>query len=364
MKKQQPDYILLFTVSLLIGLGLIMITSAGVVISYERFNETYYFLKHQIFNLLIGIALGFIAFKIPYKLWSRFALFFFTVSLILLIGVFIPGFGLNYGGAKRWISFGFLSIQPAEILKLTLIIYLAAWLSKKNKEKGEDSQFLLSFFLIIGLIAFLLIKQPDVGTLGIIFLTAVAIYFLAGIKILHFIPITVAAISAFWILIKTAPYRINRWTIFLHPEIDPQGIGYQINQTLLALGSGGIFGLGLGQSRQKYNYLPEPITDSIIAIIGEEIGFIGLVFLVSLFLIFALRGFKICKNIPDSFGKLLAGGITFQIVIQALIHMGAISGLIPLTGLPLPFISYGGSSLIISLIGTGILLNISSHVKT
>jgi len=364
MKTHQPDYILMFVIFALVIYGLLMLASAGIVMSQDNFGESYYYFRHQLFyGVLVGLFFWIIFQKIDYHLLKKLALPGFILTIILLILIFIPGLGYGYGGADRWIKFGSLSLQPSEVCKLTFILYLALWLEKRGRTLTNFQTGFLPFIFLVGLVGFLLILQPDVSTLGIICLTALAIYFLAGAKLYHIAFLILSGVGILAVLIKTAPYRMQRLTVFLHPEVDPQGIGYQINQALLAIGSGGILGLGLGHSRQKYNYLPESISDSIFAIISEELGLIGTLILISLFIILALRGFRIAKNAPDAFGKLVAGGITFWIISQAFMNIMAISGLIPLTGIPLPFISYGGSALVISLIAMGIVLNISKHTK-
>jgi cell division protein FtsW len=215
----------------------------------------------------------------------------------------------------------------------------------------------------MGVIGFLIIKQPDIGTLGVIVLATMAMYFSSGARITHLLTLFFAGLLGVFTLIKISPYRLNRMLAFMNPDVDTQGISYQINQALIAVGSGGIFGIGLGHSRQKFNYLPEPVGDSIFAIVGEELGIIGAMILVALFVYFALKGFRIAKDAPDSFGKLLAVGITSWIIFQAFINMGSIIALIPLTGVPLPFISYGGTSIIFLLAGVGLLMNISKQAK-
>ncbi len=364
MKTHQPDYILMFVTFALVIYGLLMLASAGIVMSQDNFGESYYYFRHQLFyGVLVGLFFWIIFQRIDYHLLKKLALPGFILTIILLILIFIPGLGYGYGGADRWIKFGSLSLQPSEVCKLTFILYLALWLEKRGRTLTNFQTGFLPFIFLVGLVGFLLVIQPDVSTLGIICLTALAIYFLAGAKLYHIAFLILSGVGILAVLIKTAPYRMQRLTVFLHPEVDPQGIGYQINQALLAIGSGGILGLGLGHSRQKYNYLPESISDSIFAIISEELGLIGALILISLFIILALRGFRIAKNAPDAFGKLVAGGITFWIISQAFMNIMAISGLIPLTGIPLPFISYGGSALVISLIAMGIVLNISKHTE-
>jgi cell division protein FtsW len=358
--NQKPDQILTTTTFALIVFGLVMISSAGIAISQQRFGDPYYFFKHQLFyGVLPGLFLMYIVQKIDYHFWRKFAFIFFAFNLLLLVLIFIPGLGLNFQGASRWLKFGPFSFQPSEMLKLSLILYLAAWLESKKDLKTDFFEGLVPFLAILGIVGFLIIKQPDMGTLGIIIVIAMSIYFVSGARIYHIAAMAGFGILSFIALVKFESYRMNRLLVFLHPELDPQGIGYQINQALLAIGSGGIFGLGLGHSRQKFNYLPEPIGDSIFAIICEEIGLIGAAILIILFFLFALRGLKIAQNAPDTFGKLIAVGITSWIIFQALINISAIVGLIPLTGITLPFISYGGTSVVFSMVGVGILLNIS-----
>jgi len=362
--QRKPDYSLLATVFALVIFGLVVLASASVVVSRNKFDQNYYYFFHQlIYGALVGFIFLAVAQKINYRFWKKYALLLFIAGLGLLFLTLASNFGEAYNKASRWITIGGFSFQPAEIFKLVFILYLAAWLEKREKEINNFSTGLVPFLAILALVGILLIKQPDIGTLGAIIAIAMAIYFAAGVKISYLLVIISGGIAVFWGLIKMAPYRINRLTVFLHPEVDPHGIGYQINQALLALGSGGILGLGLGHSRQKYNYLPEPIGDSIFAIIGEEVGFVGLLILLALFIIFAWRGFKIAQEAPDSFGKLTAVGITSWITFQALMNIMAITSLIPLTGIPLPFISYGGTALATSLLGVGILLNISKYRK-
>jgi len=358
--NNKPDQILITTIFALLVFGLVMISSAGVAISQSRFGDSYYFFKHQLFfGVLPGLLLMYIAQKIDYHFWKKFAFPLFVLNLFFLILVFIPGLGLNFQGASRWIRLGPFSFQPSEMLKLTMILYLAAWLEAK-REKGRDLfEGFFPFLAIIGTVGFLIIKQPDMGTLGSIVLISMAVYFMSGARWQHLGAMLGLGGLAFLALVKFESYRMSRLLVFLHPELDPRGIGYQINQALLAIGSGGIFGLGLGHSRQKFNYLPEPVGDSIFAIIAEEIGLIGAAVLVILFVIFAMRGLKIAKRAPDTFGRLVAVGVTSWVIFQALMNIAAISGLVPLTGVTLPFISYGGTSLVFLMVGVGILLNIS-----
>jgi len=365
MKVHQIDYSLILIVFLLVAFGLIILSSASVVLSQDMSDQSYYFLKHQ---LVYGVGLGIICLalcqRIPYHYWQKIAFPLIILSIVLLSLVFVPQLGYGHGGAKRWINLGFFSLQPFEFAKITFIIYLSALLSRKGETKQVLKQSLLPFLTMAGIISLLVLFQPNMSALIIIVLFSGLLYFLAGTNFFLIVSIIAGVgLAGFFALIKTAPYRMSRLTVFLHPEIDPQGIGYQINQALLAIGSGGLFGLGLGHSIQKWKYLPEAIGDSIFAIVAEEMGLIGAGILVALFVLLAWRGLRIAKNAPDKFGYLLASGITGWFFFQAFINMAAISGIMPLTGMPLPFISYGGSAMVASLIGIGILANISRYSK-
>ncbi len=364
-KNKNLDKTLLSIILILMVFGLMMIASAGIIYSETRFGDNYYFFKHQFFfGFIPGLAVLYFFQKIDYHYWRKIAVPLFLISLIFLILVFIPGVGTKVYGASRWIQLGHLSFQPSEMAKIATILYLAAWFESKGKRRiGDFFEGVAPFLGILGILGFLILKQPDTGTLGLIILVSGIIYFVSGAKISHTLALVFTALVGLWMLIKLAPYRMNRFLVFLNPELDPRGIGYQINQALLAVGSGGIFGIGLGHSRQKFNYLPEPVGDSIFAIIGEELGIIGAGTVVLLFVILAFRGFRIARNSPDDFGKLVAVGITSWIVFQAFINIAAITSIIPLTGIPLPFISYGGTSLVFLLAGSGILLNISKQTK-
>jgi len=364
IKTNSADRGLLIIIFLLLGFGLVVLSSASMEVSRTHFNKPYYYFFHQlIYGVGIGLIFFFIAQKIHYRFWKKTSVLILALSMIALILVFVPGLGFGYGGAKRWIDLGLFSFQPSELVKLGFIIYLAAWLETRKTEIKTFSQSTLPFLIIMGLISILVIAQPDIGTLGVIAMAGIMVFFIAGAKFSHILLIALSSLTALFALIKIAPYRMNRLLVYLNPEIDPLGIGYQIKQALIAIGSGGLFGLGLVHSRQKYNYLPSPASDSIFAITAEELGFIGASVLVALFLLLALKGFKIAKNSPDRFAQLTVVGITSWLVLQAFVNIGAITGLIPLTGITLPFISYGASSMILSLFGVGILVNISKHTN-
>lgn len=362
-ENKKSDRVLFYAIFALLVFGLMMIASAGVSYSKTRFGDAYFFFKRQLLGVSIGLIVLYFAQKVSYNFWKKMALPFFIASVALLVLVFVPGIGSKIYGASRWIQLGAVSFQPSEMLKISIIIYLAAWLESRGERTKDFFEGFVPFIAMLGLVGFLLMKQPDMGTMGVVILMAVSIFFIAGSKISHLLLMLVSGIVSLAALIKMEAYRMDRLTVFLHPELDPKGIGYQINQALLAIGSGGIFGAGLGHSLQKFNYLPEPVGDSIFAIIGEELGILGCVVVVGLFVTVAARGMKIARQAPDLFSKYAAVGISSWIFFQAAINISAISGLIPLTGIPLPFISYGGTSIIFLMAGAGILLNISKYAK-
>lgn len=361
----KPDYVLIGLIGVIIVFGLVMLSSASSVAAYEKFQDNYWYFKHQIiFGLLPGIAAFLVMVKIDYRKWKKYAFPLLIISIILLLIVFIPGLGASYGRARNWINFFGMSMQPAEIVKLTFLLYLTAWLEKREKDKIKDfSSSFIPFVAVLGVIIFLMALQPDIGTMIVIVLISLAVYFSAGGSLIHLSWLSLLGGGFLFLLIKIAPYRAARLTTFLHPELDPQGIGYHINQALLAIGSGGLFGLGFGHSRQKFQYLPEVAGDSIFAVIAEELGFIFSVALVVLFIFLAVRGFKIAERAPDGFGRLVAVGITSWFIFQAFINIGAMINIFPLTGIPLPLVSYGGTAMAVGLAAMGILVNISKYVR-
>ncbi len=360
-----PDYSLIAVFAALLIFGLVMLTSAGAAVGFQKFNDSFYFLKQQFIKGLVpGLFAFFIMSRIDYRKWKDYAVPMLLISIVLLISVFIPGLGAEYGTAKSWINIGGFSLQPSEIVKLTFLLYLASWLERRGTKGAQDIYYgLLPFIIILGVIMFLMMLQPDMGTMSIIVLISLVVYFIGGANIAHLSWITLAGFALLAALVKAAPYRTARLMTFLHPELDPQGIGYHINQALLAVGSGGLWGLGLGHSRQKFNYLPEVTGDSIFAVIGEELGMFFCILVVAAFLFLMIRGFKIARNAPDDFGKLVAVGISSWFVIQAFFNIGAMIGILPMTGIPLPFISYGGTALAVGMGAIGILVNISMQTK-
>ncbi|PIS09139.1 putative lipid II flippase FtsW [Candidatus Beckwithbacteria bacterium CG10_big_fil_rev_8_21_14_0_10_34_10] len=354
-KKTKSDFQwgLFGLVSFLTLFGLLMVYNASVVEAYNVFGDKYHYLKNQSMWALMGFILMLLISKVNYNVFKKIAAPFFFINLLLLAAVLIPGLGTSIKGARRWLDLGFFVLQPSELVKLSFTIYLASWLSKERK--------MLYFLFLIGLLSGLIVLEPDMGTLVVILSNAFLLYFLSGTPLLLLLPLGLIAILGGSLMILSSPYRKTRLLTFLNPTRDPLGSSYHIRQVLIALGSGGILGLGLGQSRQKYEYLPEVTTDSIFAIIAEELGFFGAALVVFVFLIIVLKGIQIARNAPDKFSKLLAAGISGWIGIQVLVNLGAMVALIPLTGLPLPFISYGGSSLVVVLSGVGVLLSIGKH---
>jgi len=363
--QSKPDYVFVISLFCIIFFGLVMLSSASSVLSYQKFHTPFYYIVRQIlFGIIPGLILFFICSRIDYHVWQKYSFLLLSFSILLLIAVFLPGIGFSYGGARRWIHMGSFLIQPSEIVKLTFLLYLASWFSNRETRQVKDMALgFLPFLVLVGIVASLIILQPDVGTMGVIIMIAFSMYFLAGAHIKHIILSIVGGIAALGILIKIAPYRLNRFTTFLNPDADPLGIGYHINQALLAVGSGGLFGRGFGQSRQKFAYLPEAAGDSIFAIISEELGFILSFLFIALCVFFVWKGLQIARNAPDRFGMFVVSGVMAWIIFQTFINIGAMLALVPLTGIPLPFISYGASSLIVLFIAMGIVVNVSRQTK-
>jgi cell division protein FtsW len=373
--KKKFNYFLFFLTIFLVAFGFLFLAALSSRTSFERFGNTYYYLMHQLLvGIIPGIVLAFIAYKIPLQYIKKISPILLIISLVTLVLVLLPFLGLNAGGASRWLKIGIFSFQPSEFLKITAILYLSAWIASKLSEdnvkgwklgikKGYHNimYVLLPFLVFLATISFIMFFQRDVTTLGIIGLILIVIYFSARTPFWHTFSIIAVAVSGLFFLIRFESYRLDRWLIFLNPESDPLGKGFQLRQSLISLGSGGIFGKGLGMSTQKFGYLPQAMSDSIFAILGEELGIIGCVILVGLFVLFFWLGIRIVKKSSDRFAKLAATGITFWIVLQAFVNIGSIIGILPVSGVPLPFFSYGGSHIVAELIGVGLLLNISKN---
>ena len=358
---RDPDYLVFFVVVALLGIGIVMVFSASVVRSLTQYGDRYYFLKRQLIWAVLGLGALLFFMNSNYRALKQVALPIFLVSILLLVLVIIPGVGRVVNDARRWLGFGTLVFQPSEVIKLTLVIFLAAMLSQKKDQLALFFRGLMPHLILVGLIFGLILRQPDLGTGLAIVGTAALMLFIAGARIWHMGGLGLAALPVLAWAVKAEDYRMDRLTSFLDPWADPGDTGYQIIQALYALGSGRLIGLGLGYGRQKFLYLPEAHTDFIFAIIGEEMGFLGAITVICLFAVFAWRGFRIAATSQDNFGCLLAAGITTMITLQAIINLGVVTASIPITGIPLPFISSGGSSLVFTLAGVGILLSVSRY---
>jgi len=348
----------------LIIFGLIALSSAGIIEGEKRFGSSYYFVKHQlIFSVLPGLVILYVLSRIDYKMWRKLALPVLFVALALMILVFVPGIGLKLKNAQSWISIYGQTLQPAELLKLALVIYFAAWFGGRDERIKNWSYGIIPFFVVIGFIGLLLMRQPDLGTLIIVVLIALGVYLVAGVKWRDFAVMILVGVVIFGGLIFLEPYRLDRIRTFLNPTLDPRGISYQVNQSMIAIGSGGLFGVGFGKSTQKLGgFLPEPVGDSIFAVIAEELGFLGAGSVIAAFLLLSFFLAQTAMKVGDKFAKLYLMGINTWIMAQAFINIAAITGVGPLTGLPLPFISFGGTAMISLLAGIGIAMNIAKRV--
>lgn len=364
MKIRSIDKIFLWIVISLVFIGVIMFTSSSLGIYGKNTSKFYGVLMSQFVLGLLGGSIGFyFTLKIPYKFWRKYSLVIFICTIVLTTLVFIPGLGFSHGGAKRWISILGISFQPVEFLKIGFVIYFAAWLSWV-KSRVKDFKFsILPLFILIGIIGLILLRQPDTKSVILIITTALVMLFVSGMPWKYILGIFFISIICFGILIAYKPYLKSRIKTFINPAHDPGGASYQLQQSLIAIGTGGVWGRGLGQSIQKFSYLPEPQGDSIFAVIGEELGFIGSVTLIILFLAFTFRGYRIAYHAPDAFSKLFVVGIITIFIAQSFMNIASITGVFPLTGVPLVFISHGGTALAIAIASMGIILNISREGK-
>ncbi len=341
--------------------GIVMIYSASAIYALENWGDSAYYLKRHLLYVLIGLFFSLVVMSVDYHLFQKISKPLFLFSLFLLVLLWVPGIGRTIGGARRWFRFGIFSFQPSEMTKFALIIYTADFLSRK---KTEVTSFLKGFFpvlCVLGISCCLIIIQPDLGTVLAITMVCFIMLFVGGVKITHIISVILVSLPAVYIIIFSAAYRRNRILAFLNPWNDPQGVGFQIIQSLVALGSGGVIGLGLGQGKQKLLYLPAGYTDFIFSIIGEELGFIGAAGIVILFIAFLIIAAKISLKAKDSFGQFLALGLSSTLMVEAIVNMGVTTSLLPTKGLPLPFISYGGTSLMFNMIYVGLILNIGKN---
>lgn len=349
----QPDRVLLFLIPAVVLFGLVMVTNASAPQALSSFGDRFYFAKQQILWAVLGLSAFFVASRTDHRIWEKLAVPLFVASLVLLLLTLIPEIGVKLLGARRWLSLGPVFFQPSEVAKLTLVLFLAKELSREEKR-------LLFLLGAIAAVALLVIAEPDFGTAVVLTSSAFLTLFAAGFPLIWFLAAGAAALVLGMVGILIAPYRRERLLSFLTGK-DPLGSSYHIRQVLLALGSGGLFGVGLGQSRQKYLFLPEATTDSIFAIIAEELGFFGTTVFVVFFVFLILRMLKIASQAPDSFSSLVATGVASWIGVQTLLNLSSMTALAPLTGVPLPLISYGGSSLFVTLLSVGIVVNISKQ---
>lgn len=358
MKKEAQR--LLIIVTILICIGIVMVYSSSSCYAYERYYDGAFYLKRHLVHFTIGLLLAMLVFKINYKKIRNHSKALMAISVVTLMLVLLPGIGHEAGGAKRWIRMGFLGFQPSEFAGLFLIVYLADVLERKQLSIRHFFRGFMPPLVLSGIVILLILLQPDLGSAVMLLLVFLIMMFTSGANMMHLMPFVLVSIPALYFLIFSVPYRLRRIMGYLDPWSDAESAGFQIIQSFLALGSGGLFGLGLGASRQKLFYLPQAHTDFIFSIIGEEVGLIGTLGVLLLFAAFIWLGIKISMNTRDMFGKFLALGITVSIGLKAIINIAVSTGAIPTKGLPLPFISYGGTALIFNMIGVALLLNIAS----
>jgi len=357
LKVDKPFLIISIT---LIVVGFFIFNSASLaLLAKESSNYSSIAFSQTVFGLFLGTVAMITVSRLDFKIWKKSAFYLLLVAIILNILVLVPEIGFEHAGARRWIAFGGLSFQTSEILKLAFILYFAAWASGVKEKMKTFRWGLLPLLVLFAVSALLLLNQPDTDNLILIVLTGMAMFIAAGGKWRHVFLIILASAIGLALLAYTKPYIMQRVTTFFNPQVDAQGASYQVQQSLIAIGSGGLFGRGFGQSVQKFTYLPEPVGDSVFAVAAEEFGFVGSVFLLTIFVLFATRGFKIASETPNAFARLTIVGVVIMIVSQAFVNIGAMLGVIPLSGITLPFVSHGGTSLFITLLEVGIVLSVS-----
>lgn len=359
--NKKADYLIIFCTLSLVIFGLVMLASASSNLAKNQFNDSLYFLKHQvIYGLSLGVVGFLLGMKINYNIYRKIAIPLLLLAIGGLFLIFTP-LGFKAGGAERWLKFGSVTIQPSEILKIPFIIYLAAWLGNSTDRQKSFWRGFIPFLIILGTIVFLLLKQPATSTSIILMLVALIVYFVSGARIFHIISAMVVGALVLTLLVYFTPYRWARVIAFLKPDVNLQTTGYHVNQTKIAIGSGGLWGVGYGQSTTKIKYLPEPIGDSVFAVVAEEMGFIGVFGLIGVLFLLVMRTMFLAVKCRDRFGQLLLVGFGSLIMLQCFVNIGAISGILPLTGIPLPFISYGGTALIVYMTISGIIVNVSKY---
>lgn len=362
--RTAPDLMLLVSTLFLLTIGIIMVYSASAVNALHDYGDSFFYLKRQLIFAVLGIVMMFMMMNTDYWIWKKFAKLALIICFALLVIVLIPGIGVVRGGARSWLGIGAFGIQPSEFMKLGMILFLSKLLSEQKLDITKFKTGLMPPLLVVGCAFGLIMLQPDLGTGAVLVGASLLIIFSAGARLVHLAALALVGVAGLVALIIAAPYRLKRITAFLDPWQDPQGAGYQAIQSLYAIGPGKLFGLGLGMSRQKYSYLPEPQTDFIFSIIAEELGFIGGAFVLLLFMLLVWKGMRTAITAPDPFGSYLAVGITGMIAVQVVINIGVVIGMMPVTGITLPLISAGGSSLTLMLTGIGILLNISRYSRS
>ena len=367
MVRSQSQTSLAFSFGLAAGLlvlfGLLALSSAGAVVGFQKYHDTYYYFKHQLFfGVIPGALAAFLFSRIPYLTWKRWAQPLFVATLVLLVMVLVPGLGGRViSGAKSWFVVSGISFQPTELLKLTLIFFLARWIEQRGAHRLHTwRDGALPFAMIIGIITILIALQPDVGSLILIIAFSSTLFFVGGANLKHLAVFGGIGALLLVLAIAVAPYRLNRLQVFINPQYDPQGAGYHMHQAMIAIGSGGIFGRGFGHSRQKFSYLPEVVNDSLFAVIAEELGFVLTAVVVGLWILLLLKGMRIARSCPNSFGRFAVGGITLWFFFQFFLNVGAMLGIVPLTGLPLPLMSYGGSAMMTELAAVGFVFNVAT----
>ncbi|MEK3721849.1 stage V sporulation protein E [Paenibacillus sp. FSL H8-0034] len=361
--RSAPDMLMLMCTLILLTIGVVMVYSASAVLAFHEFGDWYYYLKRQLLFAVLGVVAMLFTMNVDYGLWKKHARLILIICFVMLAAVLIPGVGVVRGGARSWLGIGSFGIQPSEFMKMGMILFLSKLLTDRQNKIALFTEGLLPPLGLVGLAFGLIMLQPDLGTGVVLMGAALLIIYASGARLLHLSYLGMAGLVGFVGLIIAAPYRLQRITAFLDPWADPLGAGYQAIQSLYAIGPGGFVGLGLGMSRQKYSYLPEPQTDFIFSIIAEELGFIGGGCVLILFLLLLWRGMRTAITAPDMFGSLLATGIVGMIAVQVIINIGVVIGMFPVTGITLPLISAGGSSLTLMLTSIGILLNISRYAR-
>lgn len=360
LDARRPDYPLLASTIALLVLGTLMVYSASFVVAHNEFNDDTYFLVRQLIWVAVGCVAMLGAMRVDYRRWRSLSLPIMLVCMLLLVLVLVPGIGSSSYGAVRWLRLGPIQIQPSEIAKLAIVLYLADWLARRGALIAQFMKGMLPFAIMVGLVAVLVVVQPDLGTTAIIVAVAACVFFVAGANLAHIVLAGIAGAGAMSIVLAhLSGYQLDRIKAFLDPWSDVQGIGWHTAQGLIAVGSGGLFGHGLGNGLQKYYWVPNAHTDAIFAIIGEELGFVGCVGVLALFGLLAWRGFVISWRATDPFARLFATGLTCMLTVQALINIAVVTNSLPYTGVTLPLVSFGGSSTVVSLIAIGLLLNIS-----